>query len=126
MTFATKILLVILNKSHVILVVNNKRYWMKKKSTNISSSFDSIIYISSHAIKMQLFWSLLKANDVLPPISIFNYLKLLLLLLFWNTLERSIHMFGLFILWHMAQCKYAMWHLKNELIQNINIKLVGT
>jgi hypothetical protein len=72
----------------------------KKKSTNTSSPFDSIIYVLSHAIK--LFWSLLKANDVVPHVPI--------LLLFWNNLGCSIHMFGWFILWHMAQCKYAMLH----------------
>jgi hypothetical protein len=52
-----------------------------KKSTNTSSSFDSIIYALLHVIKMQLFWSLLKTNDLLPCVPIFNYLKLLLLLL---------------------------------------------
>jgi hypothetical protein len=45
-----------------------------KKSTNISSSFDSTISILSHAIKLQLFWSLLNSNDVLPRVLIFNYL----------------------------------------------------
>jgi hypothetical protein len=43
-----------------------------KKSTNTSSSFDSIVYVLSHATNMQLFWSLLGANDVLPRVSIFN------------------------------------------------------
>jgi len=47
----------------------------EKKSTNTSSSFNSIIYILSHATKMQLFWSQLKVNDVLPHVPIFNYLK---------------------------------------------------
>jgi hypothetical protein len=84
----------------------------KEKSTNTSSSFDSIIFILSHATKMQLFWSLLRANDVLQRIPIFNYLKYILLL-FWNNMGHSIHMLGLFILWHVAQCKYATWHLKN-------------
>jgi hypothetical protein len=46
-----------------------------KKLTNISSSFDSIIYVLSHVITMQLFWSLLKANDVLPRVPICNYLN---------------------------------------------------
>jgi hypothetical protein len=49
---------------------------MKKKSTNISSSFDSIVYVLSHVIKMQQFWSLLGAIDVLAHVSIFSYLKL--------------------------------------------------
>ncbi len=31
MTFATKILLVALDKSHVILIANDKEYWMKEK-----------------------------------------------------------------------------------------------
>jgi hypothetical protein len=56
---------------------------------------------------MRLFWSLLKANDVLPRIPIIN---LLLLLLFWNNLGGSIHMFGWIILWHMDKYKYATWH----------------
>jgi hypothetical protein len=47
----------------------------RKKSTNTSSSFDFIVYILSHATKMWLFWSLLKAKDVLPCVSTFNYLK---------------------------------------------------
>jgi hypothetical protein len=44
-----------------------------KKSTNTNSSFDSITYVLSHAIKMQLFWSLLKTNDVLPRVQIFHF-----------------------------------------------------
>jgi hypothetical protein len=47
---------------------------MKEKVDKYISSFDSIIYILSHAIKMQLFWSQLKANDVLPRVLMFNYL----------------------------------------------------
>jgi hypothetical protein len=46
---------------------------------NIISSFDSIVYILSHAIKMQLFWPLVKANDVLPCVPIFNYLIIIIL-----------------------------------------------
>ncbi len=72
---------------------------------------------------MWLFLSLLHANDVLPCVSIFNYLKLLLLLN-WNNLGWSIHMLRWFILWHMAQSKYAMWHLKMNLINKK--RLVGT
>ncbi len=49
---------------------------------------------------MQLFWSLLRANDVLPHVSIFNYLKLLFLL--FLKIWHSIHMLGWFILWHVA------------------------
>jgi hypothetical protein len=111
MTFATKIPLVTLDKSHAILVVNDNGIEWTKKSTNINSSFDSIIYTLSHATNMQLSWSLLRANDVLPHVLIFNYLKLLKLL-FWNNMGCSIHMLGWVILLHVAQCKYATWHLK--------------
>jgi hypothetical protein len=79
MTIATKIPLVTLDKLHTILVTNDKGIGWKKKSTITSSSFDSIVYILSHATKMELFWSLLKANDVLPHITIFNYLEYILL-----------------------------------------------
>jgi hypothetical protein len=48
---------------------------MKKKSTNANSSFDSIVHVLSHATKMQLFWSQLGTNDVLPCVPIFHYLK---------------------------------------------------
>jgi hypothetical protein len=72
----TKIHLVTLDKLHVTLVTNNKGYLdEKKKSTNTSSSFDSIVYILSHATKMRLFWSLLKAKDVLSHVPILNYLN---------------------------------------------------
>jgi len=47
----------------VILVANDKNIGSMKKSTNTSSFFDSIDYVLSHAIKMRLFWTLLKAND---------------------------------------------------------------
>jgi hypothetical protein len=48
---------------------------MKEKFTKYISSFDSIVYVLSHATKMQLFWSQLKANDVLSRVLIFDYLK---------------------------------------------------
>jgi hypothetical protein len=48
----TKISLIGLDKSHAILVANNKYNWMKEKSINISSSFDSIVYVLSNATKM--------------------------------------------------------------------------
>jgi hypothetical protein len=35
-------------------------------------------------------------------------------------------MFGLFILRHMAQYKYATWHFKNEFNKKNHIRLVGT
>jgi hypothetical protein len=57
--------------SHVILVVNDKKYWIKKKTTNTRSSFDSIVYVLSHVTKIQLFLSQLKANDVLSRVPIF-------------------------------------------------------
>jgi hypothetical protein len=46
---------------------------MKEKINKYISSFDSIVYVLSHAIKMQLFWSQLRANDVLPHVVIFYY-----------------------------------------------------
>jgi hypothetical protein len=42
-----------------------------KKVNKYISSFDSIVCVLSHATKMQLFWSQLKANDVLPCVLIF-------------------------------------------------------
>jgi len=43
---------------------------MKEKVNKYISSFDSIVYILSHATKMQLFWSQLKTNHVLPRVLI--------------------------------------------------------
>jgi hypothetical protein len=48
---------------------------MKGKVNKYISTFDSIVYILSHVTKMQLFWSQLKVNDVLPCVLIFDYLK---------------------------------------------------
>jgi hypothetical protein len=48
---------------------------MKEKVNKYISSFDSIIYLLSHVTKMQLFWSQLRANHVLPLVLIFDYLK---------------------------------------------------
>jgi hypothetical protein len=48
---------------------------MKEKVNKYISSFDSIVYILLHVTNMQLFWSQLKANDVLPRVLIFEYLK---------------------------------------------------
>lgn len=42
----------------------------------MSSSFDFILYILLHATKMLLFWSPMRANDVVPNVSTFNYLRL--------------------------------------------------
>jgi len=57
------------------LVAYDKKYCMKEKVNKYISSFDSIIYVLSHVTNMQLFWSQLKANDVLPRVLIFEYLK---------------------------------------------------
>jgi hypothetical protein len=46
---------------------------MKKKTNKYISSFDFIVNILSHVIQMQLFWSQLKANDVLACVLIFDY-----------------------------------------------------
>jgi len=76
LTRIIKIPLVTTVKSHVIMVANDKRYWMKEKNQQyMSSFFDSILYILSHVTKMLLFWSLMKANDVVANVSTFNYLK---------------------------------------------------
>jgi hypothetical protein len=45
----------------------------KKEVNKYISSFDYIVYILSHVTKMQLFWSQLRANDVLPRAIIFYY-----------------------------------------------------
>jgi hypothetical protein len=47
----------------------------KKNVNKYISSFDSIVYIFLHVTKMQLFLSQLGANDVLPHVLIFDYLK---------------------------------------------------
>jgi hypothetical protein len=48
---------------------------MKEIVNKYISSFDSIVYVLSHGTKMQLFWSQLKADDALPHVLIFYYLK---------------------------------------------------
>ncbi len=48
---------------------------MKKKVNKYIPSFDYIVYVLSHATKIQLFWSQLKANDVLARVLIFDYLE---------------------------------------------------
>jgi hypothetical protein len=48
---------------------------MKKRVNKYISSFDYIVYILLHATKMQLFWSQLRANDVLAHVLIFDYLN---------------------------------------------------
>jgi len=67
----------------------------------------------------------MKANDVIPCVAIFNYLIYILLLLFKNNVGHSIQMF---------EClyNYDTWPNVNmpcgslKMIQNINIRLVGT
>jgi hypothetical protein len=46
---------------------------MKKEINKYISSFDYIVYVLSHATKMQLFWSQFMANDMLPRVLIFDY-----------------------------------------------------
>jgi hypothetical protein len=48
---------------------------MKEKVNKYKFIFDSIVYVLSHATKMQLFCSQMRANDVLPCVPIFDYLK---------------------------------------------------
>jgi hypothetical protein len=109
----TKIFFLALNASHATLVVNDKGYWMKEKIKKyITSSFDYIIYILSNAIKMQIFWSLVNANDEMPHVAIFNYLIYInyyYLKIMWDIQFKCLNDF---ILWHVAQCKYAMWLIK--------------
>jgi hypothetical protein len=47
---------------------------MKEKINKYISSFDYIVYVLSHVTMMQLFWSQLRPNDVLPRVLIFDYL----------------------------------------------------
>jgi hypothetical protein len=54
------------------LVANDKEYCMKEKVNKYISSFDSIVYVLSHATNMQLIWSQLKANHVLPRVLIYD------------------------------------------------------
>jgi hypothetical protein len=48
---------------------------MKEKVNKYISSLDYIVYVLSYAMKMQLFWSQLRANHVLPRVLIFDYLE---------------------------------------------------
>jgi len=52
---------------------------MKEKVNKYISSLDSIIYVLSHAIKIQLFWSQLRANDVLPRVLTFIIIIIIIL-----------------------------------------------
>jgi hypothetical protein len=53
-----------------------------KKNQQIHFIFDSIVYVLSHATKMQLFLSQLKTNDVLQCVLIFDYSKYYFILFF--------------------------------------------
>jgi hypothetical protein len=46
---------------------------MKEKVNKYISSIDYIIYVLSHVTNIQLFWSQLSANDVLPHVLITYY-----------------------------------------------------
>jgi hypothetical protein len=48
---------------------------MKEKVNKYISSFDYIVYVLSHAIKMELFLAQLKTSDVLSRVLIFDYLE---------------------------------------------------
>ncbi len=93
LVFTTKIHLVALNKLHVILVTNNKRYWMKEKSTNTKSSFESIVYIYCHIWIICNYFGHNWEQMMCCHLSQYLLFKLLLLL-FWNNLGCSIQMFG--------------------------------
>jgi len=67
----------------------------------------------------------MKANDVMPRVPIFNYLRYRYYYYFEVIWDIQFKCLNDHILWHVAQCKYAMWHFKMNLIQKINIKLVG-
>jgi hypothetical protein len=54
---------------------------MKEKVNKYISSFDCIVYVLSHAIKMQLFWSQLKANHVLPRVLIFFKIIIMIIII---------------------------------------------
>ncbi len=46
---------------------------MKKKVNKYISSFDYIVYLLSHVTNIQIFWSQLSANDVMPCVLIYYY-----------------------------------------------------
>jgi hypothetical protein len=62
---------------------------------------------------MQLFWSQLKANHVLPCVLIYDYLYYYYYYYYYYfEIIYDVQFKDLddLILWHVAQCKYAMWH----------------
>jgi hypothetical protein len=54
---------------------------MKEKVNKYISSFDYIVYVLSHVIKMQLFWSQLMTNDVLPRVLIFIIIIIIIIII---------------------------------------------
>jgi hypothetical protein len=54
---------------------------MKEKVNKYISYFDSIIYVLSHATKMQLFRSQSRANHVLPCVLIFDFKNIIIIIL---------------------------------------------
>ncbi len=82
---------------------------MKEKVNKYISSIDYIIYVLSHVTNIQLFWSQLSANDVLPHVLITYYYY------YYYEMIYNIQFKYLddLILWHMAQWKYAALH-KNQ------------
>jgi len=54
---------------------------MKEKVNKYISYFDSIIYVLSHATKMQLFRSQLRANHVLSHVLIFDFKNIVIIIL---------------------------------------------
>ncbi len=54
---------------------------MKEKVNKYISSFDYIVYVLSHATKMQLILSRLRANDVLPHVLMFDYLDYIIIII---------------------------------------------
>ncbi len=94
-----------------------------KKLTNTTSSFDSITCVLSHATKMQLFWSLFGANDVLPCVPIFNkYNNNNNIEIIWDIQFTCLHDLN-YDTWPNVNMPHG---IKIKLIQNNNIKLVGT
>jgi len=82
---------------------------MKEKVNKYISSIDYIVYVLSHATIMQLFWSQLSANDVLPHVLIIYYYYYYYEIIY----DIQFKYLDDLILWHMAQWKYVMLH-KNQ------------
>jgi hypothetical protein len=111
-------------KSHETLVVNDKGYWMKEKV----NKYKVILWLHCiHIVTCDYNATILvtiEANDVLPRVLILNYYYYYYYYyeIIYDTQFKCLDDLTL---WHVAQCKYAMWHLKMNLIQNINIMLAG-